>query len=379
MKVRTFALLPKGFEASGCACGLKKSGKPDLALIVSRTPCAAAHLSTANTLPAAPVKLNRLRMAAGVPVHAIVANSGNANAFTGAQGVKDAYAMARAAAQELDIAPERVLVASTGVINRRLAVKKIVAAMPALVRTLDARGIARAQAAIMTTDKFPKWCTAAFGAGGRTVTVCGIAKGAGMIAPDMATMLCFIMTDAAVGKAVLQRCLRQAVAQTFNRITVDGCMSTNDTVIALANGCAGNPAITGGTAEKALTQALTRVCDVLAKMMVRDGEGCGRMLELTVRGAASAQEARTVALQIANSNLVKTALSAGSMNIVGRIVAAIGATAVPVEEKRIKIAVRALRTKAATAEVSLGRGAAAWTLYTSDLTHEYVKINAEYN
>jgi glutamate N-acetyltransferase/amino-acid N-acetyltransferase len=373
------ATLPRGFLAAGVACGLKKSGKADLALIVSRDPCVAAHLSTANTVPAAPVKLNRYALAACTQFYGILANSGNANAFTGAQGLKDAVAMRNAAAKALCVPAGSVFVCSTGIINRRLAVHKIIAALPKLSSRLRGNGIDEALSAIMTTDKFAKQCTVRVTVAGVPVTVCGIAKGAGMISPRMATMLCFITTDASVSRACLARMLRTATEQTFNRTTVDGCMSTNDTVIALANGCAGNAQVTGGAPEAVLQKALTFVCRELALMMVRDGEGATKVLTIEVTGARTVSDARAVALGIANSNLVKTALYAASDNILGRVVAAVGAAQAAVCEDQLRIRYTPLSRREVTLGVSLGRGRYAWTVYTSDLTHEYVKINAAYN
>ncbi len=372
MKVVKKAVLPAGFVAAGLSAGIKKSGKPDLALIVSQSPALAAVVSTSNTMQAAPIVLNKSHLKKSSAFYAIIANSGNANAFTGKQGLHDADSMASEVGYALSIKKESVLVASTGIIGRRMPV-------PALVLALSRPGIRQAEQAIMTTDAFAKEATAIVRIGGKPVTVCGIAKGAGMISPKMATMLAFITTDANITKHALDRALHEAVASTFNSITVDGCMSTNDTVIVLANRQAGNSQIEGGAALRKFTEALRCVCLELAKMIVRDGEGATKSIRIMVTQAKNPDEAKHVALAVANSNLFKIAMYAGSPNIYGRIVAAVGATGVPVHEDDLTIQYSPLHKRDVDITVQLGRGPARSVVYTSDLSHEYVKINAEYN
>lgn len=379
MRVVKKAVLPAGFVAAGVPAGIKKSGKPDVALIVSQSPALAAVVSTANTMQAAPIVVNKSHLKKSSVFYAIIANSGNANAFTGKQGLKDADTMASEVGFALSIKKESVLVASTGIISKPMPITKIKNVVPTLVLALSRPGIVQAERAIMTTDKFAKEITVTSTIGGKSITLCGIAKGAGMISPKMATMLTFITTDANITKHALDRALHDAVASTFNCITVDGCMSTNDTVIVLANRRAGNSQIEGGTAFKRFVEALRIVCFELAKMIVRDGEGATKLIRITVAQAKHYEEAKQVALSIANSNLFKIAMFAASPNIYGRIVAAVGATGVPVREEELKIMYSSLQKKEVDITVQLGRGKARAVVYTSDLNHEYVKINAEYN
>jgi len=379
MKIFKKAMLPQGFIANGVFCGLKKSGKPDLSLIYSEVSALGAIKFTSNTLPAAPIRVNNLHFKKSKLFRAIIANSGNANAFTGESGLQKAFLMAESAALGLGITKESVLVASTGIISKPLDLEKIESAMPELIRGLSRKGIAKAEQAIMTTDKFPKEITVKFRISGKPVTLCAIAKGAGMISPKMATMLVFVLTDACVGQEVLRRCLDQAVERSFNCITVDGCMSTNDTVILLANQQAGNRKIISGKDLGSFQESLNFACLELAKMMVRDGEGSTKLIQLKVLGAANYTEANKIALSIANSNLFKTAMFASSPNVLGRIVAAVGATGIAVKENALKIKYTSLKKRDVRIEVSLGRGKSDCQIYTSDLSHEYVKINAEYN
>lgn len=380
MKIYKKIILPKGFKASGLACGLKKSGKPDLALFYSGKPAKAACLFTANKIQAAPLKVNKKYLKINKLFKAIIANSGNANCFTGKAGLKDAQEMGGLAAQALGIKKENVLVASTGIIGRRLPLIKIKKAMPELVKALAKNGIDKAKKAIMTTDTFSKEITVKFNLGGRqTVTACGIAKGAGMIAPNLATMLCFIFTDANIAQGALNKALKIAVENSFNCITVDGCMSTNDTIMMLANGASQNDLIDIDKHFNLFLKALNIICLELAKMIVQDAEGATKFVRINVKQAKSEKEAKQIALSIANSALFKTAVFASSPNILGRIVAAVGASGIDIKEKDLKIKSSPLKKKEVNINVSLNLGNASATVYTSDLTYEYVKINAEYN
>ena len=324
LKVYNKAILPAGFKANAIACGIKRSGKLDLALFYSQAASVAAIMSTTNKIQAAPVIVNAAYLKAAKDFHAIIANSGNANAFCGQAGIKDAQTMSRAAAKILKVKKESVLVASTGIIGRPLPIEKIEAGVLELTAGLSKDGISKAKKAIMTTDKFAKDATVKFNLNGKTVTVCAVAKGAGMIAPDMATMLVFIFTDAVISGSVLARALRSAVANSFNSITVDGCMSTNDTVICLANQVAGNSPIKAGKGFALFLEALNMICSDLAKKIVRDGEGATKFIRIEVCGTKTPVEAKKIALSIANSNLFKTAMFASSPNVRGRIVAASG-------------------------------------------------------
>lgn len=379
MKILKIAVLPKGFKANGISCGIKKSGKPDLALFCSLVPAIAALKYTTNKLPAAPVILNNQHIKQAKEFHAIIANSGNANAFCGKYGLKAAAAMAQDTAEVLGVKKENIFVASTGIIAKRLPVEKIRKALPKLAGGLSQDGIARAKIAIKTTDKFTKEISVKFNLGNKVITICGLAKGAGMISPRMATLLCFIFTDANITQAGLKRSLNEAVEYSFNRITVDGCMSTNDTVIALANKMAANSLIDSGANFAIFTSALKTVCLELAKMMVRDGEGATKLITIKVSQAKTAGEAKKIALAIANSNLFKTAIYAASKNIIGRIVAAVGQAGFKLKEEKLKIKYTDLKKKEVSVEVAVGRGKRSSVVYASDLTPEYVKINAQYN
>lgn len=310
--------------------------------------------------------------------NAIIVNSGNANCFTGELGLKDAQQTSKSLAHALGIKKENVLLASTGIIGRRLPVKKIKYAIPKLVASLSDNGIDKAKQAIMTTDKFAKEISVKFIIGNKTVTVCAVAKGAGMIAPNMATMLAFILTDANITQKALNSAMDLAVENSFNCITVDGCMSTNDSIIALANAAANNSLIKAGKNFDAFTRALTMVCLHLAKMIVRDAEGATKFIQIKVKAAKNTREAKSIALSIAQSSLFKTAMYGQNPNF-GRIVASVGASGVNVKENDLKIKVSPLNKKEINIEVSVKGGRSSATVYTSDLTPEYIKINAAYN
>lgn len=378
MKIFHKAILPKGFKASALACGLKKSGKLDLALFYSVLPAQARAMFTTNKMVAAPVKVCREHLKRSGSFKAIIANSGNANCFNGKRGLRDARETAKLLALELKIKKESVLVGSTGVIGKLLDFAKIKNCLPELVKKLSIPGIDLAKKAIMTTDKFAKEITIKFKLGSQEVTVCAVAKGAGMIAPDMATMFAFIFTDAFISGPLLAGVLKEAVNNSFNCVTVDGCMSTNDTVIVMANGAAENKMIKNGLGRIMFQKAMNTVCLELAKMMVRDGEGASKFIEIKVEKASSFAEAKKAALAIANSNLFKTAVYGENPNF-GRIVAAVGASGIKVKEEKLKIDLSDLKKKNILVRVFLGRGKAGCTVYTSDLTPEYIKINADYS
>jgi len=379
MKQYNKAILPKGFTAQALSAGIKKSGKLDLALFYSQVPAKAAATFTANKVQAAPLKVSKLHLRQRRGIRAIIVNSGNANCFTGTQGLKDAEAITKVVADALGVSKENILIASTGIIGKRLPLLKIKKVIPQLVRGLSKEGIAKAKKAIMTTDTFVKEITIKIGIGGEPVTICGTAKGSGMIAPNMATMLSFIFTDANITQRALTNALKMCVNNSFNCITVDGCMSTNDIVSIMANGAAGNKRIDLDNNFTPFCKALYSVCLELAKMIVRDGEGATKFIKITVSNAQTTKEAKSAALAIANSNLFKTAVYGSSTNIIGRMVASIGAAGIEVDEKDLKIKFRPLHKKDINIEVSLGRGNSRAVVYTSDLSPEYVKINAEYN
>lgn len=386
-----------GFRFAGVACGIKQSGRKDLALIASEGPAAAAAVFTKNRIKSPSVTAGARHVRSG-RLQAVVVNSGNANACTGPGGLRDAEAMCAESARHLGIDARRVLPSSTGIIGVRLPMDKIDRGIAAAAAALSPDALQDAAQAIMTTDNGPKIAAATCRVGGRTVHIAGIAKGAGMIAPNMATMLCYVLTDAAVAPAALRPMVRRATDATFHAITVDGDTSTNDTVLCLANGAAGNPRITrGGEGEDVLEREVTRVMKELAIKIVADGEGTTKLVEVRVDGARNVAEARKVAFTVANSKLVKTAFFGQDPNI-GRFMMAIGNAGVPVVEEtidvalgRVKVVRRGLavgtRESAAakvmqrpsfTVNISLGMGDAGTSVWTSDLGHEYVRINSDY-
>jgi glutamate N-acetyltransferase/amino-acid N-acetyltransferase len=385
---------PKGFRSAGVYCGIKKPGLLDLALIVSDTEASVAGTFTQNRVQAAPVRWSK-RVVAGGRARAIIANSGNANCLTGEQGERDAQRMAVMVAERLGCPPEQVVVASTGVTGVRMPMNAIEAGIPdAFARLSDGDDRATADA-ILTTDTFPKRSCLELETPDGIVRIGAIAKGAGMIAPNMATMLAFITSDAHIEPAPLQGILTEVVQQTFNCITVDGDTSTNDMVILLANGASGTT-LRGHSLER-FQQGLYQVCEYLAKRIVRDGEGATRLFEVRVEGASSPQEARQVARTIAESLLVKTALHGGDPNW-GRILAAAGRSGVPIELNHLRLTLQdvvvfengqplpfdegALAQKLLGEEVlirlELGQGEASAHFWSCDLTAEYVKINSAY-
>jgi glutamate N-acetyltransferase/amino-acid N-acetyltransferase len=385
----------RGFRASGVSVGIKKSGL-DLALLVSDTPATAAAVFTINKAQAAPVALSKEHLAAsGGVVRAIIVNSGCANACTGDSGMTAAREMASETARLVGCAPEQVLVASTGVIGVGLPMDKIKNGLPNAFAALGHDQGPQAARAIMTTDPFPKEMATTITIGGKTVTIGGMAKGSGMIEPMMATMLGFVTTDAAVAQPMLHRALVEAVNDTFNAITVDGECSTNDTVMLLANGQSG---ATVGDAEYAeFARGLRAVCLELALGIVRGGEGATKLVTVIVTGAATSADARKAAKAIANSPLVKTAIHGGDPNW-GRLIAVAGRAGVAFELQRATVTIGSivlfdngrpyddrapqaaeyLKGTDLSVGVNLGAGNATSTVWTCDLTAEYVKINADY-
>ena len=375
--------LPLGYKANGLACGIKASGKPDLALIFSEQPARAAGLFTANKIVSGSLTLSRVNLKKSPKFQAIIVNSGNANCWTKDNSFSKASQIAKELACLLQIKQQEVLFASTGIIGRSLPVKRIEKATPALIKGLSGSGLVSAARAILTTDTFIKLSSVKLRIGKSVVNICGLAKGAGMIAPNLthgkATMLCFILSDANITQKALTSALREAADNSFNSITVDGCMSTNDTLLILSNACANNPEIQQGSRDfNKFFSGLNQVCLDLAKMIIQDAEGATKFIQIKISQARTPQEARRVALSIANSNLLKTAMFGRSRNF-GRIIAAIGASGVDVKEERLKIKVNSLNKKAIKLAVRLQRGRARATVYTSDLTPEYVKINAQYS
>jgi glutamate N-acetyltransferase/amino-acid N-acetyltransferase len=393
--------IPRGFSFSSAACGLKKAGL-DLGLLVSETPAAAAAMFTSNRVYAAPVLASRVHLQQSRhKMRGIIVNSGNANCCTGSLGVAAAATTTLVVARELDkLHPSQILVCSTGVIGVPLRVEKILKAVPDLVRarTDKPEAFARFTRAIVTTDTRPKWATATCRIGEKAVRILGCCKGAGMIQPNMATMLAFLATDAAISPAMLSRALRGAVAGTFNAITVDGDTSTNDTVAILANGQSGARRITSENADfRSFRAALEKVCRALALKIVEDGEGAQRVIEVEVRGASSDRAATQIARTIANSPLVKTAFAGADPNW-GRILAAAGRAGVPFEFERVdirlagipvcrrggehpfseRVAHKKMLAKYVPIVVDLHAGRGRATMWTCDFTGEYVHINASY-
>ena len=391
---------PKGFLVGSAACGLK-SGKDarDVIVFASDVEAAAAAVFTTNPVCGAPIIVNRQRITAG-RARAIVVNAGNANVCTGARGIADAKRMAADTARRLSIDPQRVLVASTGIIGERLPMKRIRAGVRAACDDLgrSLRHDRLAARAILTTDLAPKECAVTCRMGGATVTVGGMAKGSGMIAPNMATLLAFVSTDCLIDGRLLGRALRQVNDDTFNCVTVDGDRSTSDSVFLLANGCAGNRKLSRKGAGLAMFEkALRVVMEKLAKDVAADGEGATKLVEVVVTGARSASDAHAAALAIAESPLVKTALFGQDPNW-GRIVAAAGYSGARISPERMRLSLggkcilrngraaaakrdfaNIMRRKTIRIEIDLGVGRATRTVWTCDLTNGYIKINAHYH
>ncbi|MFZ4857783.1 MAG: bifunctional glutamate N-acetyltransferase/amino-acid acetyltransferase ArgJ [Desulfuromonadaceae bacterium] len=388
----------KGFQFSTVEAAIKKPGRKDLALIYSTVPATAAAVFTTSSVKAAPVLVSRENIACGF-AQALVVNSGNANACTGEPGLVVAQETTRLVALALGVETSLVQVCSTGVIGVQMPMERISSTIPRLAEGLLTGTFADVADAIMTTDTFAKLETVRGEAGGIGYTVAGIAKGAGMIMPNMATMLSFIITDAAVEPNFLQETFRRAVDVSFNAITVDGDMSTNDTCLIMANGMADNPLITEGSPEgEGFAAILNSVLLSLAKQIVKDGEGATKFVEIRVTGALNNADAKRAALAIANSSLVKTAFFGQDANW-GRIFAAVGYSGAEVDQTRLSLSfddvcmarngifagddaeargTAVLKQKEFTVSVDLGIGSGAAVMYTSDLTHEYISINADY-
>jgi glutamate N-acetyltransferase / amino-acid N-acetyltransferase len=389
---------PLGFRAAAVHCGIKKPGLLDLALVVSEQSGPIAGMFTTNQVVAAPVTLDRRHLRRGV-ARAILINSGNANACTGRQGMAAARRTAAIVARTLGRPVHEVFIGSTGVIGRALPVDRITKALPDLFKRLSRTGGARAARAILTTDLKPKSVVRRARINGQVITIGGMAKGSGMIHPTMATMLAYVTTDAVITRRALQRALTQAVDGSFNCISVDGDTSTNDTVLCLANGMAGNRAIQEGSpAFRRFAELLTEACEPLALAICRDGEGVTKVVMIQVTGAASPVHARAVAQTIGTSNLVKTALFGEDANW-GRVMAAIGRAGVRLNPNRISLSfdgvpmvrqgvglglaaerriAKVFRRKEFTITVGLGQGRYKAHLWTTDLSYDYVRINASY-
>ena len=391
----TFA---KGFTAAGVKAGIKKSGNLDVAVIYTKTQAVVAGTFTQNKVAAAPVYVSKEVVATGT-AHAIVANAGCANACTGQQGLDDAHKMAQIAADELGVNADDVIVGSTGVIGVNLPMDKLEAGIKDAVANLSADGSDNAGRAIITTDTHSKSVTCEFELSGKTVRMGAIAKGSGMIRPNMATMLCYITTDIAIDQALLQKAVSGCVEKSFNMLSVDGDMSTNDMVIVLANGEANNAKITEENADyQIFFDKLMMLCTELAKQIAADGEGASKFLTINVKGAKSFADAKTVGMAIANSPLVKTAFFGEDPNW-GRVICAVGYSGADmVPEKTVvkfggitifangtgatydeKALAHVMKEKDIVIDIELNMGQEDATVWSCDLSYEYVKINGEYH
>ena len=389
---------PKGFKAAGVKAGIKKSGNLDLALIYTEKEAAVAGVFTKNAVAAAPVIVSR-EVVKGGKAHAIVANAGCANACTGETGLANARKMAALAAAEVGCASEEVLVGSTGIIGVNLPMDKLEAGIKAAAAELSEDGSKNAGNAIITTDTYSKACSCEVEIGGQAVRFGAIAKGSGMIQPNMATMLCYITTDANISSQLMQKALSEIVEVSFNMISVDGDMSTNDTVLVLANGASGAAEITDGSPEYDKFYAtLKELCQELSKRIAADGEGATKFLTINVSGTKTFEDAKTVAMSIAKSPLVKTAFFGEDPNW-GRVICAVGYAGIPMvpEKTVIKFGGVPVYANGLGAEfneddihkvmaehdividVEMGMGDAKATVWSCDFSYEYVKINGEYH
>lgn len=396
-EIKAGVTAPKGYLAGGLHCGIRKA-KKDLALFISQVPASVAGVFTMNKAQAAPIIVDRWQLRHSDKCSAVLVNSGNANACTGERGLNDAWRMVRETASALNIPESEVLISSTGVIGQYLPIEKIVDSVGELAQMLTRDGGNDAARAIMTTDTYHKELAVQITLGDAVVTIGAMAKGSGMIAPNMATMLGFVTTDAAISSELLQKALGTANERSFNRISVDGDMSTNDMVLVLANGMAGNSPIREDSEEYNLFYAaLEYVLVKLAKMIARDGEGATKLIEVHVKGALNESDAIAAARSIAESNLVKTAIHGEDANW-GRILAAVGYSGIEVDPVKIAIALNSVpvlepnysivideaKAKEALAQenvaitVDLGAGDGQATFWTCDLTKQYVHINASY-
>jgi glutamate N-acetyltransferase/amino-acid N-acetyltransferase len=387
-----------GFLFSGISAGIKKDGKRDLGLIYSEVPARVAGLFTTNKVKGAPVQLDMARIKKGL-CQAIIVNSGNANACTGIQGRRDAKRVSSLIAKQLGINEKLVFPSSTGVIGTPLPVEKIEGGIPELINNLSAEGWMKTVEAMMTTDTFPKIEVATCRIKGKQVKLCGMIKGAGMICPDLATMLSFLLTDANIKGSLLQQMLEKAAEVSYNRITIDGETSTNDTVLLLANGKAGHPILNRMDRDgEAFKYMLFEVCQNLAKSLVKDGEGATKFINIFIRGAKNREDAKRAAYAIAHSPLVKTAFFGEDANW-GRILCALGHSGAQINPNRIDVffdkvpivkngmgvsprleekAVGVIKKMSFGVTVDLHQGKSQFSVLTTDLSIEYVKINASY-
>lgn len=388
--------LPKGFLVSGVYSGVKRKRK-DLALFYSEVPCKTAVIFTKNKVKAAPLVLAERQLKKNDLVNAVIVNSGNANCMTGARGIRDAERMAKVTAKELGCGKNTVLVSSTGIIGEFMPIEKICANIGNLVKKLSKNSLGAAAEGIITTDRFKKVLSREFIVGGKKVTITGVAKGAGMIEPDMATMLCYVMTDADISKSALKKALSCAAKDSFNAITVDGDMSTNDTVMLLANARASNKTIKDkGSDFEVFQKNLSEVSKELAKMVVRDGEGATKFIEVRVRGAKSLKDAHKAANAIAGSMLVKCAVLGEDPNW-GRIASSVGSSGVFLKPSKLEIILdgvtfvkngvfRSTKMKIDSVfkksdvliEVNLSCGKKSATVFTCDISKKYIDLNAHY-
>lgn len=385
-----------GFKAAGIAAGIKKNGEMDLGLIYSEVPATVAGVFTRNRVQAAPVVLDRESIRSGHS-QAIIVNSGNANCCMGERGLTDAKAMAKHAAEALGISEGLVLVSSTGVIGQRLPVEYIKKALPGLVKSLSETGFQDFAASIMTTDTCPKIILRNGEIGDKPFKIIGIAKGSGMICPNMATMLCFVCTDAAVDREILQKVLLSATHRSFNRITIDGDTSTNDMILIMSNGLA-EAKVQNPDQIESFQRVLDEVLVQLARQLVIDGEGATKLVEICVKGALTNEDAKKVAFTVANSNLVKTAFFGEDANW-GRILGAAGRADVPIEPEKVDIrfddilmvengvgcgdmaevnATKVLQKPEFIVTIDLKMGNGIDSIFTCDFSVDYVKINADY-
>ena len=394
----SFLPLPLGYLVSGIHAGLKSKGKLDMALFYSKRPATAVGMVTTNKAKAAPAKHTEKALKAGVKIQAVVVNTKNANALTGRQGEKDVLKTAGTVSKLLDVPASSVLVHSTGVIGVPLPMPKILSGVRQAVLRLSRMGGRDAANAILTTDTFPKFSARPLFIGGKDAWLCGWAKGSGMIHPNMATMLVYLLTDLAISPSLLKQALREAVKTSFHRITVDGDVSTNDSVVLMANGACGNKPLASKNADyKAFVKALKEVCLDLAKAVVRDGEGATKLVSITIRNAKTPGDAYRMAMTIAKSSLVKTAVFGADPNW-GRVMMAAGYSGAVLDEFKAKVLIggyllynggkkvswsrerlrKILSEKDVDIVVDLGLGKAKDTVYTCDLTDGYIDINARY-
>ncbi len=391
----------KGYKAAGCHVGLKNSGKKDMAVIYSEVPAVSAAVFTTNVVKAAPVLID-MEHVKNPTTRALVINSGNANACTGQQGIEDCKATAVKLAENLNIKPEEVMVYSTGVIGQLLDMDKILAGADTCVKALSSGGD-EVHKAIMTTDVKEKCIFVETEIGGKTVSICGIAKGSGMIHPNMATMLAYVVTDAAVSKDVLEKMHKEITSVTFNMVTVDGDTSTNDTATIIANGCAGNSIIdkTEGTDYEAFYEAVYYINEFLAKAIAADGEGATRLMEVEVTGAESGEQARTCARSVAASSLVKAAIHGADANW-GRVLCAMGYSGAEFDQMKVDVAfasskgsidvfvkgvplnfdedkaLEILTNDAIQIKINMNCGSSKVKAWGCDLSKDYVEINGSY-